>query len=65
VPDYVISAGGIIDIFHQRNESTAEKSRAQLEEIGQTVTLILTQSRQLNKPAEQVANQIAEEKFRH
>ncbi|WP_371192779.1 Glu/Leu/Phe/Val dehydrogenase dimerization domain-containing protein [Glaciecola sp. SC05] len=65
VPDYVINAGGIIDIFHQRNESTAEKMRSQLEQIGETVTQILTRSRQLNKPTEQVANQIAEEKFRH
>lgn len=65
VPDYVINAGGIIDIFHQRNDSTAEKMRTQLEQIGATVTQILTQSRLLNKPTEQVANQIAEEKFRH
>lgn len=65
VPDYVINAGGIIDIYHQRNESSAEKMRTQLEQIGQTVTQILSQSRELGRPTEDVADQIAEEKFGH
>jgi leucine dehydrogenase len=64
VPDYVINAGGIIDIYHQRNESNAQLMRAQLEQIGQTVSEILQRSKQLNLPTEQVANQIAEEKFK-
>lgn len=64
VPDYVINAGGIIDIFHQRNDSSAENMRKHLEQIGDTVTEILTLSHQLDKSTEQVANYIAEEKFR-
>ncbi|MBT1450879.1 amino acid dehydrogenase [Glaciecola sp. XM2] len=64
VPDYLINAGGIIDIFHQRNDSTAEKMRAQLEQIGQTVKLILGRAQAEDLPTGQVANQIAEEKFR-
>jgi leucine dehydrogenase len=63
VPDYVINAGGIIDIYHQRNESNAQEMRMQLEQIGQTVSEILKRAQQMNLPTEQVANQIAEEKF--
>ena len=63
VPDYVINAGGIIDIYHQRNESNALEMRMQLEQIGQTVSEILKRAQQMNLPTEQVANQIAEEKF--
>jgi len=64
VPDYLINAGGIIDIFHQRNDSTAEKMRAQLEQIGQTVKEILSRANEENLPTGEVANKIAEEKFR-
>jgi len=64
VPDYLINAGGIIDIFHQRNDSDAEKMRSQLEQIGQTVKLILTRASEDDLPTGEVANKIAEEKFR-
>jgi leucine dehydrogenase len=64
VPDYLVNAGGIIDIFHQRNDSTAEKMRAQLEQIGQTVKEILARASEDNLPTGEVANKIAEEKFR-
>ncbi|MFC4699856.1 Glu/Leu/Phe/Val dehydrogenase dimerization domain-containing protein [Glaciecola siphonariae] len=64
VPDYVINAGGIIDIYHQRNESSAHAMRMQIEQIGQTISEILNRARDQNCPTEQVADQIAEEKFR-
>nr|WP_136249899.1 Glu/Leu/Phe/Val dehydrogenase dimerization domain-containing protein [Ningiella ruwaisensis] len=64
VPDYVINAGGIIDIYHQRNESSAQALRAQLEQIGDTVKNIITRSQTEKKPSEEVANILAEEKFK-
>jgi leucine dehydrogenase len=64
VPDYVINAGGIIDIYHQRTNSNAQAMRSQLEQISQSVGEILQRAQQTNLPTEQVANQIAEEKFK-
>lgn len=64
VPDYVINAGGIIDIYHQTIEnSNNDNLRAQLEKIGDTITDVLQHSIANNVPTQQVANKIAEHKF--
>lgn len=62
-PDYVINAGGVIDIYHQRMLSTANAMRSHIEGIGDTLTEIYTRSDHLNLPTCEVANQMAEERF--
>lgn len=63
-PDYVINAGGVIDIFHQRMpESSNEKMRAHVEQIGDTLKEIYVRADQEDAPTNRVANIIAEERF--
>ena len=62
-PDYVINAGGIIDIYHQSQESSADAMRAHIEEIGTTLCEIYDRALNMNLPTNVVANKIAEERF--
>jgi leucine dehydrogenase len=62
-PDYVINAGGVIDIYHQRMLSTATAMRSHIENIGGTLLKIYDGSEQLGLPTHSVANTMAEERF--
>jgi leucine dehydrogenase len=62
-PDYVINAGGIIDIYHQKIPSSHEAMRAHLERIGATLVEIYQRAIELDQATNIVANQIAEERF--
>jgi leucine dehydrogenase len=62
-PDYVINAGGIIDIFHQRTESNAENLKAHLERIGETLRCIFEQADETGQATAQVADEMAESRF--
>ncbi|MFT4994680.1 MAG: leucine dehydrogenase [Paraglaciecola sp.] len=62
-PDYVINAGGIIDIYHQKQASSAEAMRRHIEKIGDTLVEIYDRATELGLPTNIVANQIAEERF--
>jgi len=63
-PDYVLNAGGIIDIYHQNQEdSSAEALKAHLESIGDTLTAIFKRSDESGLPTNVVSNQMAEERF--
>lgn len=62
-PDYVINAGGVIDIYHQRMLSTATAMRSHIENIGVTLRKIYEGSEQLGLPTHSVANAMAEERF--
>ena len=62
-PDYVINAGGIIDIYHQKIPSSHEAMRAHLERISTTLTEVYVRAEELNLATNVVANQIAEERF--
>ncbi|WP_416308038.1 Leu/Phe/Val dehydrogenase [Neptunicella sp. SCSIO 80796] len=62
-PDYVINAGGVIDIYHQRMESSADNLRQHIEGIGDTLTDIFVRSAEENKATSSVANKMAEERF--
>lgn len=64
-PDYVINAGGVIDIYHQRMLSTPEALRSHIEEIGATLQEIFSRAKQQGQPTNMVANRIAEERFNH
>lgn len=63
-PDYVINAGGIIDIYHQQISSSNEALKAHLEKIGQTLNEIYMRADEQNLATNIVANSIAEEKFK-
>ena len=63
-PDYVINAGGIIDIHHQRlPESSDAALRTHVEQIGTNLLEIFARATTENKATNQVANAIAEELF--
>lgn len=63
-PDYVINAAGIIDIFHQHNNSSPARLKAHIEAIGTTLSDIFVQSQAENLPTNVVADRMAENKFR-
>ncbi len=64
IPDYVINAGGIIDIHHQTlDDSNNEALVAKLEQIGNTVYELLEKAEHTNTPTQQLANKIAEKRF--
>jgi leucine dehydrogenase len=63
-PDYVINAGGIIEIHHQRSK-TPDMSRPHIAKIGDTLTQIFKLSDQQNKSTADVADQLAEERFKN
>ena len=62
-PDYVINAGGVIDIYHQRMLSTSSAMRAHIERIGETLVEIYHRADQENLATNIVANKMAEERF--
>jgi leucine dehydrogenase len=64
VPDYVINAGGIIDIHHQTlDTSSNENLREQITGIGKTVYDVLEQAKAQNLPTQEIANKIAQSRF--
>ena len=64
MPDYVINAGGIIDIHHQTlDTSSNENLREQITGIGKTVYDVLEQAKAQNLPTQEIANKIAQSRF--
>lgn len=63
-PDYVINAGGIIDIYHQRTDSNADDLRAHLNRIGETLSTIFAEADNSGQATAKVADSLAELKFR-
>ncbi|MBE01686.1 Glu/Leu/Phe/Val dehydrogenase [Marinobacter lutaoensis] len=63
-PDFAINAGGIIDVFHERTGGRPEQVRAHIETIGDTLTEIFNRSRRTGLPTGEIANELAEERFR-
>lgn len=62
-PDYVINAGGVIDIYHQSIVSSKQKLKEHIEEIEQTLVEIYQRSEAEFKATNLIANKIAEERF--
>ena len=63
-PDYVINAGGIIDIWHEESGYDEARVRAHLERIGATLTDIFDRSKRERHPTGEIADRMAEERFR-
>ena len=62
-PDYVINAGGIIDIYHQKIPSSNDAMRAHIERISATLTEVFERAQASDLATNMVANHIAEERF--
>lgn len=62
-PDYVINAGGIIDIYYERHDYSWDKVEKHLEGIGDTVTEVFQQAAKGGRPTGEVADMIAESRF--
>ena len=62
-PDYVINAGGIVDVYYQRTGGTEAQLKTHVEGIGDTLIQIFDRAAQTQQPTGIVANKIAEERF--
>lgn len=70
-PDYVVNAGGIVDVFYQRKmleegygvDNYAADLDAKVEGIGATLREIFVRSDSENVPTFVIADQVAEERF--
>lgn len=64
-PDYVINAGGIIDVYYQKQQSKPiGMANLQVEKIGETLKSIFQQSDVRRAPTNIVADEMAEAIFR-
>lgn len=64
-PDFVINAGGIIDIYYERTGPDPAAVRRHVEHIGETLEEIFSRSAREDLPTGQIANRLAEERFTH
>lgn len=64
-PDFVLNAGGIIDVSYEQGRQDAARVRAHVEAIGTTLSEIFTRSQRDQRPTGEIANELAEERFRH
>ena len=62
-PDYVLNAGGIIDIFYERIGHEHTKVRAHIETIADTLYEIFRRADTQDRPTGEIANELAEERF--
>jgi leucine dehydrogenase len=63
-PDYVINAGGIIDIFYEGPNYDEATVKAHLQRIGHTLTQIFEHSAREKRPTGEIADRMAEAIFR-
>lgn len=63
-PDFVINAGGIIDVYYERTGPDPDAVRQHVDTIGHTLEEIFQRSDRDGLPTGQIADQLAEERFR-
>ncbi|MBI3171925.1 MAG: amino acid dehydrogenase, partial [Hydrocarboniphaga effusa] len=63
-PDYVINAGGVIDIYYEGPGYSEARVKAHLERIGATLTAVFERSKKEKRPTGEIANRMAEDKFK-
>ncbi len=63
-PDFVINAGGIIDVYYQQQGAGSEQSERHIEQIGETLTRVLQLSEAEGRSTHAVAESLAEARFR-
>ena len=62
-PDYVINAGGLIDVAHGFGDYDPRQARLHIERIAETLGEIYRRAQQTGSPTNRVADRIAEERF--
>jgi len=63
-PDYVINAGGIIDIHYQRNGYDADAAARHVEGIHDKLMDVFARAREQQRPTGETADRMAEQRFR-
>ena len=63
-PDYVINAGGIIDIYYEGPGYNDAVVKAHLEQIGATLATVFERSNREKRPTGEIADRMAEERFK-
>ncbi|HEY5717701.1 MAG TPA: Glu/Leu/Phe/Val dehydrogenase dimerization domain-containing protein [Motiliproteus sp.] len=63
-PDFVINAGGIIDVCYERTGYVPEQVKAHVEGIGATLSEIFSRAQRDGETTAAIANQLAEERFK-
>lgn len=63
-PDYVINAGGIIDVYHERTGFNREALVRHIDGISATLHEIFARARSEQRPTGEIADALAEERFR-
>ena len=63
-PDYVINAGGIIDVYHERIGFDRSALLKHIEGIRENLMEVFERAREEERPTAEVADAIAEERFR-
>lgn len=63
-PDFVINAGGIVDVYYQREGRPASDSEAHIRRIGGVLTDVFERAGREELPTSVVAERMAEELFR-
>jgi leucine dehydrogenase len=64
-PDYVINAGGIIDVYYERVGHDMAQVLAHVDGIGNTLDEIFSRARDEGRTTAELADQVAEERFLH
>jgi len=62
-PDYVINAGGLINVYGELHEWSAERSKRQASDIYATLLRIYEMAEERGTPTEAAANQLAEDRI--
>lgn len=64
-PDYVINAGGVVEVHYCREGKPVAETNKHIESIGPTVREIFERAKQHNLSTSFVADRLAEERFAH
>lgn len=62
-PDFVINAGGIIDVYHERIGYEPEVVQKHIEQIYDTLNVIFSRSKEQNLSTSKIADRLAREKL--
>ncbi len=62
-PDYVINAGGLIDVYYERSGFDRERLIQHVERIGENLEVIFQRAEGENRPTSAVADQMARERI--
>ena len=62
-PDYVINAGGVIDVYYQVTKQSVEAARQHIMSIDDTLDEIFDRALATGRPTQEIADEIARVRF--